>query len=301
VLNEDILTAKSATERYVVISPVRDEARFIEKTLESMIHQTIQPVEWIIVNDGSTDGTESIVQRYAQEYPWIRLVNLGDRGVRQRGKGVVEAFYAGFDVLTEPFDYVVKLDGDVSFEPNYFEALLSEFSADPQLGIAGGGLYEMPDGKTWKLNTTQDHVRGATKVYRRECFEAIGGLKPSMGWDGIDEWTALSLGWKVRSILDLIFFHYRFTGAATGFLKSFYEQGYGAFRMGYHPLYILARGLRRMRNRPYITGGLAMIWAYIVAWLRQEEKLADPAVVRYIRQIQLKKLFGLLAGQPIHE
>ena len=162
-------------------------------------------------------------------------------------------------------------------------------------------MYEKLDGTNWKLNTTEDHVRGATKMYRRACFEAIGRLKPSMGWDGIDEWTALSIGWKVRSFLHYKLMHYRFTGAATGYVKSFYEQGYGAYRMGYHPLYITARGLRRMRDRPNVIGGLAMIWAYFNAWLRREELLADSKVIHLIRRTQLQRLAGLLYGKPIHE
>lgn len=287
--------------RYVVISPVKNEAEFIELTLESMIHQNIRPSAWVIVNDGSTDGTEKIVQKYTQDYPWIKLINRTGEIVRRRGKGVVDTFYFGYETIDKDFDFVVKLDGDVSFEPDYFESLIKEFLSDPSLGISGGGLYEKPDGKTWILNTTEDHVRGATKVYRRACFEAIGGLKPSMGWDGIDEWTALSKGWKVRSILGLKFMHYRYTGAATGYLKSFYEQGYGAYRMGYHPLFTIARGIRRMTDRPYIFGGFALMWAYFVAWIRQEEFLADLEVVQFIRKTQLQKLAGLLKGIPVHE
>lgn len=286
---------------YAVISPVKNEAEYIELTIESMIHQAVKPAAWVIVNDGSQDETEKIVRKYTGEFPWIRLVNRPGSAIRKRGKGVVEAFYTGFETLVEEWDYIVKLDGDASFDPDYFSSLLQEFAADPLLGIAGGALYEKPDGKTWILNTVEDHVRGATKVYRRACFEAIGGLTPSMGWDGIDEWKALAAGWKVRSFLNLEFMHYRYTGAATGYLRSFYEQGYGAYRMGYHPLFITARGLRRMTDRPYVIGGLAMIWAYFVAWLRHEELLAGPAVVRFIRRTQLQKLAGLLHGKPIHD
>lgn len=287
--------------RYVVISPVKNEAEFIELTIDSIIHQVVRPAAWVIVNDGSQDETETIVRKYAEDYAWIKLVNRPGSAVRKRGKGVVEAFYAGYEMVVEEWDFIVKLDGDVSFEPDYFESLLREFAADPRLGIAGGALYEKPDGKTWILNTVEDHVRGATKIYRRACFEAIGGLTPSMGWDGIDEWKALAAGWKVRSFLNRKFMHYRYTGAATGYLKSFYEQGYGAYRMGYHPLYITARGLRRMCDRPYVVSGLAMIWAYFVAWLRREELLASPSVVHFIRSTQVKKLAGLLRGKPIYE
>lgn len=287
--------------KYVVISPVKDEAAFIETTICSMIEQTKRPAIWIIVNDGSRDATEAIVQKYAQEYDWIRLVNRQDAGIRKRGKGVVEAFYTGFDTLAEPYDFIVKLDGDVSFGPQYFELLLTQFANNPLLGIAGGGLYERPDGKTWVLYTTRDHVRGGTKIYRRECFEAIGGLVASMGWDGIDEWEALTKGWEVQSFLDPKIYHYRCTGAATGYLKSCIEQGHGAYRMGYHPLFMVARGIRRMTDRPYLIGGTAMIGAYFMAWLGKQEMLADPEVVHYIRQTQLKKLVGLISGKPVHE
>ena len=289
------------TFRYVVISPVKDEAAFIEPTICSMIAQTIQPSTWVIVNDGSRDATESIVQKYAQENSWIRIVNRKDSGIRKRCKGVVEAFYAGFNTLTEPHDFIVKLDGDVTFEPNYFESLFNRFYSDPQLGIAGGGLYERPDGETWILFTVKDQVRGCTKVYRRECFEDIGGMVASMGWDGIDEWQALAKGWKVESFLEPKIYHYRFTGAATGFLKSFIEQGNGAYRMGYHPLFMVARGIRRIIDRPYVIGGAAMIGAYFIAWLQKQEMLADPSVVRYVRQSQMKKLVGLISGKPVHE
>jgi biofilm PGA synthesis N-glycosyltransferase PgaC len=292
---------EKAILRYAVISPVKNEAEHIKLTIESMIHQTIRPAVWVIVNDGSKDDTGAIVSHYAEKHPWIKLINRPGSEIRKRGKGVVEAFYAGYETLLEEWDFIVKLDGDVSFDPDYFESLLGEFAADPLLGIAGGALYEKPDGNTWKLNTIEDHVRGATKMYRKGCFDAIGGLTPSMGWDGIDEWIALSLGWKVRSFLKLKFMHYRYTGAATGYLKSFYEQGYGAYRMGYHLLYITARGLRRMSDRPYIIGGLAMIVAYIIAWMRREEMLAGPDVVRFIRRTQLKKLGGLLSGRPIYK
>lgn len=286
---------------YIVITPVKNEALYIEKTLNSITTQTVLPSIWVIVNDGSDDGTEDIIARWIAEFPWIRLVNLNDRGVRQRGKGVIRAFYAGFATLTEPFDYIVKLDGDVSFEKDYFEGLLSKFSANPKLGITGGGVYEQPDGKTWKLYTSKDHVRGATKIYRQSCFEEIGGLAESMGWDGIDEWKALSLDWEVQSFLEYRMYHYRFTGAATGFLKSCIEQGEAAYRMGYHPIFMVARGIRRMTDRPFIIGGLAMIAAYFRAGLRGDPILAEPEVVNFIRHTQIQKLLGLLAGKAVHE
>ncbi len=284
----------SGASRYVVVSPVKDEAAFIDATIHSMIVQTICPVAWVIVNDGSRDETEAIVRKYAQEYPWIRLVNRQATAVRKRGRGVVEAFYAGFETIHEEYDFIVKLDGDLTFEPDYFEALLGEFNQDAQLGIAGGGLYEKPDGKSWVLYTVEDHVRGCTKIYRKSCFVAIGGLVPAMGWDGIDEWKALYAGWKIKSFLEQKIYHYRFTGAATGYIKSFIEQGGGAYRMGYHPIYMIARGIHCMGDRPYVIGGIAIIGAYFGAMIQRQEMLADTAVIHFIRQRQMKKLAGLI-------
>jgi biofilm PGA synthesis N-glycosyltransferase PgaC len=286
---------------YVVITPVRNEAEFIEKTIHSMIQQTIRPTEWVIVNDGSTDETAEIVARYAAKYPWIRLVNREDRGARQRGKGVVEAFYTGYETLAQDYDFIVKLDGDLSFEPTYFESLWREFASNPRLGIAGGGVYEKLDGKNWVLeDPSRDHVRGPTKVYRRACFEAIGGLVPALGWDGVDEWKAFTLGWEVQSFPELKVLHHRITGTATGSLKSRIEQGYGAHYMGYHPLFIIARGIWYMFMRPYLVGGMVMMIAYFLAGLRGQERLPAPSVIRYIRRTQLRKLVGLLAGKLGH-
>ncbi|HSM23841.1 MAG TPA: glycosyltransferase family A protein [Anaerolineaceae bacterium] len=286
--------------KYVVISPVKDEAEYLGDTIKSMIHQTIRPAMWVIVNDGSQDGTEEIIKKYAQKYSWIKLVNRKDSGTRKRGKGVVEAFYDGYEVVDKDFDFIVKLDGDLTFEKDYFASLFHQFALDPQLGIAGGGLYERPDGKYWVLYTVKDHVRGCTKVYRRECFEEIGGLVASMGWDGIDEWIALAKGWKVVSFLSLKIYHYRLTGAATGYLKSCIEQGNGAYRMGYHPLFMIARGIRRTTDRPFLIGGMAMIGGYFMAALKKQEFLADPTVVKYVRQTQMKRLAGLFSGKPVH-
>jgi biofilm PGA synthesis N-glycosyltransferase PgaC len=294
---------KVGNMQYVVITPVRDEAEFIEKTIHSMIQQTVRATEWIIVNDGSTDETADIVARYAAEHPWIKLVNRDDRGIRQRGKGVVEAFYAGHETLScQDYDVIVKLDGDLSFDPDYFESLLHKLASNPKLGIVGGGVYErLPGRDKWVLQASKDHVRGPTKVYRRTCFDAIGGLMPALGWDGVDEWQARAIGWEARTFIELKVLHYRFTGAATGALKSKIEQGYGAHYMGYHPLFMIARGIRHMFNRPYLIGGLAMITAYFAAAWRRREQLPDPAIIDYIRRTQLKLLAGQLRGQSVHE
>lgn len=293
--------AKDSLPAYVVISPVRNESRYIETTIRSMVQQTMPPAEWIIVNDGSTDDTATIVASYATNYPWIKLVHRDKReekGDRQRGKGVIDTFYYGYDRLTtDEYGAIVKLDGDVSFEPHYFEFLMRAFATDPKLGIAGGGLYERTDGKNWTLRSGPDHVGGPAKTYKKACFDAIGGLVCALGWDGIDEWKALALGWQVQSFQDLRVLHHRIMGNATGMLKAKIEQGYGAHYMGYHPLYTIVRAIRHMFMRPYLIGGLGMIWAHLQAGLQGREQFPDESVRRYVRKTQLKQLAHLSIGK----
>lgn len=276
---------------YVVISPVRNEAAFIRDTINSMVAQTILPAQWIIVDDGSTDDTAEIVRSYMTQYPWIYLVQRADRGRRQRGGGVVDAFNDGYKALTiTNYQFIVKLDGDVSFAPNYFEQLLTQFAAQPHLGIGGGNCYVNQNGLWTPEETDQTHVRGATKMYRRACFEAIGGLVAYLGWDGIDEWQARTRGWQVQSFLDIIIYHHRITGAATGLLRGRIEQGRAAYFMGYHPLFMLFRSMRRMVEPPLILGGLALWWGYAGDWLRWREQINDPLMIQFLQKNQLQRL-----------
>ncbi len=276
---------------YVVISPVRNEATFIGQTVDSMIAQTVRPSEWIIVDDGSTDGTADIVWTKGSGHPWIRLISRSDRGFRQPGGGVVEAFNEGYAALAvTDFQFVVKLDGDLSFDPDYFERLLARFTAQPKLGIAGGNCY-IQDGDTWKPEVIDpSHVRGATKMYRRACFEAIGGLVARLNWDGIDEWQARARGWQAQGFLDIPLYHHRPTGAANKTLKTRFQHGRAAYYMGYHPLYMLFRSVRRMADRPLVLGGVSLLGGYVSDWLQGREQINDPQMISFLRQHQLQRL-----------
>lgn len=300
------LTSKQSDKmKYVVISPVRNEAQYINLTLQSMVNQTVKPSEWVIVNDASTDETADIVASYAQDHNWLKLITKERRvkaADRQRGRGVIDTFYFGRDKLTvQDYSFIIKLDGDVAFEPNYFEFLLDKFAENSRLGIAGGGLYEQKNGEDWTLVSAPDHVGGPAKMYRRSCIESIGGIVPALGWDGFDEWQALALGWDVRSFDQLKIFHHRIMGNATGSLKSKIEQGYGAHCMGYHPLYTVVRGLGHISTPPYLLGGLAMIVAHFVAWSQGQPQLPAPSIKRFIQQTQLKQLAGLIRGKRVYK
>lgn len=277
---------------YVVITPVRNEAAFISRTIASMIAQTVRPAQWVIVDDGSTDNTADTVRAQIVEHPWIRLVQRPDRGFRQRGAGVIEAFNEGYAALTMTnYQFIVKLDGDLSFAPDYFERLLALFATQPRLGIAGGNCY-IQDGNAWKPEGADPtHVRGATKMYRRACFEDIGGLVAHLGWDGVDEWRARTYGWQVQGFLDIPLYHHRATGSASGFIiKGSIEHGRAAYYMGYHPLFMLARGVRRMVDRPFVLRGLGLLWGYFGDCLHRRERVDDSVMIRFLRQNQLSRL-----------
>ncbi|MFB3903768.1 MAG: glycosyltransferase family 2 protein [Acidobacteriota bacterium] len=287
--------------KYVVITPVRNEAAHIVHTLNSMAYQSVKPTRWVIVDDGSSDATPDIVDHFRTQYSWMQLIGRSDRGFRQRGAGVVEAFYVGYDALHDvAFDVIAKLDGDVCFNFDYFERLLQILSDDARLGITGGAVYE-PDGEQWKLASFRDHVRGPTKVYRRTCFEAIGGIVRSLGWDGLDEWQARVFGWRVQTAMEVPLLHYRPTGGATGSLKTRVELGYGAHSIGYHPLFMLARSIRHLAKPPYVVGSCAMMGAYLWASLTRRTRAANREVIRYVRRTQLSQLAGLLFGKSVHQ
>src|SRR5208282_580158 len=225
--------------RYVIITPVRDEEQYIGETINSVCSQTVRPTEWIIVNDGSSDHTGEIVEGYASEHPWIRVVHRENRGFRKSGGGVMEAFYEGYKTLQcKEWDFLVKLDADLTFAPDYFEKCFEYFRRDPELGIGGGEIRHQIEGELKAEKNPRFHVRGATKIYRRPCWEAIGGLWAASGWDTIDEVKANMKGWKTYTFTDLGLVHHRFTGSEEGFVRDRVKHGVACYVSGYHPLFV---------------------------------------------------------------
>jgi glycosyltransferase involved in cell wall biosynthesis len=278
--------------RYVVISPVRNEEKFVRMTMESVANQTVRPAEWIIVDDGSSDNTAAIVSEFAETHPWIKLMRKPDRGERALGAGVVETFKFGFDrISVTDYEYIVKLDADLSFGPRYFEGVFERFAQNPALGISSGKTY-IREGEGLILERMADtHVRGASKVYRRPCFEQIGGLVSIIGWDSVDELYAQYHGWETRSYSELVLEHHRPMGTSHGSaLRGKVRWGKGRYVTGSHPLFILASGIYRMSEKPYILGGLALIYGYASAWFSGHERIPEPEVRRFQRRRELRRL-----------
>ena len=280
--------------RYVVITPVRDEENYLESTIGSILRQTILPTEWVIVDDGSSDRTGSIADGFAAQYPWIRVVHRENRGFRKSGGGVVEAFYAGYKTLeSNDWDFVVKLDGDLTFAPDYFARCFEYFRKDEKLGIGGGEITHDIAGERKVEENPRFHVRGATKIYKRTCWEAIGGLWPASGWDTIDEVKANMLGWKTYAFTDLPLLHHRQTGMEEGLMRDRIKHGVACYVSGYHPLFVAASCARRLAQKPRVLGSMGILYGYLKAHFTRPPRLDDRSYVSYIRAQQLRRLFGM--------
>ena len=279
--------------KYVVITAVRDEEENLPHTIQCMLGQTILPVEWIIVNDGSSDRTGEIIDEYAREHPWLRALHRVDRGFRKPGGGVVEAFNEGYGLLRrQDWDFIVKFDGDLSFEQGYFKECFRRFDEDKTLGVAGGTICYDSGGDLQTEDAPAFHVRGATKIYRRACWEAIGGLWPAPGWDTMDEIKANSLGWTTCSFRDLLLVHHRHTGAADGFWRALVKYGRANYICGYHPLFMLAKCFRRLFKKPHVIGSTVLMYGYLSGFINRIPQVNDPAAIAYLRRQQWNRLTG---------
>lgn len=278
---------------YVIITPVRDEEKHVRHTLECVAAQTIQPAEWVIVDDGSTDDTGRIIDAYAKQFSWIQTIHRTNRGFRQPGGGVVEAFNDGFNSLrTKEWEFIVKLDGDLTFSLGYFQRCLEHFASEPRLGIGGGDIYHNRGGRLKLEANPRFHVRGATKIYRRACWEAIGGLQAVVGWDTIDEVKANMLGWKTYSFKELRLLHHRSTGSAEGLLRDQVKHGLVCYISGYHPLFVAASCLNRLVRKPYVIGSAAVLFGFLKSYFTDTRRVNEPRMIQYLREQQLRRLCG---------
>jgi len=293
-LGSDFLEAMNPQNvKYVVVTPVRDEQDYLPLTIESMVRQTVSPQEWIIVDDGSKDNTWKIVQEAAKQHSWIRGVQRTDRGYRKWGAGIIEAFYSGFEALIcRDWEFMSKLDGDLSFEPDYFESTFRKFRENPKIGIGGGVLYHYESGEKVLERHPVFHVRGGVKIYRKACWDAIGGLWVGPGSDTVDEVKANMLGWTSMSFTDIHMIHHRFTGASWGRWGGLVKDGKIDYVCGYHPLFVLAKSIVRLVRRPYIWGSVAHVYGYMIAHLQRIGRVDDPELIKYLRRQQLARLMG---------
>lgn len=286
------MTADGRREpRYVIVSPVRDEEQNIDATIDSVARQSVLPQQWVLVNDGSTDRTGEILDRAAVAHRWLSVIHRNDRGFRAPGTGVIDAFYEGYHSLRAvDWEFVVKLDGDLVLPTDYFEKCFAEFAREPRLGISGGIVYHLANGKEVIEPNPRFHVRGATKIYRRECWEAIGGLLKAPGWDTLDEVKAQMLGWSTRSLPELRLLHLRPTGLADGSWRNAVKNGRANYFSGYHPLFMLLKCVKRLFEPPYGTASAGLLVGFISGYLYRLPQVDSPALIGYLRRQQVRRL-----------
>ena len=282
-------------DRYVLVSPCKDEGKYIERTLESVKKQTIQPVQWVIVDDGSTDNSVELIKKYQKDMPYIKLVHRTS-GERKVGGGVIMAFNEGLEAVDVDYDFICKFDVDLDLPERYYETLIRRMDADPRMGTCSGKAYYVHP-KTGNLTSEMcgdEASVGMTKFYRKECFEEIGGFVLDVGWDGFDCHSARWHGWRAASWdePDLNFIHLRPMGSShKNIYKGRIRHGKGQYLLGAHPLFFLASSaLRSVKQRPYIIGTFYSMYGYFQAWISGEKRFGDKDITKFIQTYQLRAL-----------
>jgi glycosyltransferase involved in cell wall biosynthesis len=285
---------------YALITPARNEAQFIESTIQSVIAQTVRPMRWVIVSDGSTDGTDEIVGRYAAQHEWIQLVRLPERSERHFA-GKVLAFNAGLASLKGvAYQVISNLDADITFDSGYFEFLLGELARDLRLGVVGTP-YKDASSEIYDYRfVSAEDVAGACQVFRRACFEEIGGYVPIKGGsiDTVAVTTARMKGWKTRSFTEMISVHHRNWGTAQcGPLRAIFNNGMRDYAQGNHPLWQFVRCIYQMRRKPVLVRGVILGTGYIWAGLRRKKRPVSREFVEFRQREQMQRLVRMLKGK----
>jgi poly-beta-1,6-N-acetyl-D-glucosamine synthase len=274
---------------YVAITPARDEEQLLPGLISSLLSQDVRPKLWIVLDDGSSDRTPEILDRAAGDHPWIEVHHLPRNRPRAAGGESIIMQFLPREVWGR-YDFVLRLDADLTFDKDLTRVLIREFSRDPHLGIAGATLLE-PSEKHWReLRQPAFHTHGAVKMYSRACFAAIGGLEAGLGWDTIDEACAMMNGFRTRHFRHIRAFHHRPQGRAGGRWIGRVNAGRAAYQAGYSPLFMLARAAIKTLQPPFSASGVAMLAGFFEGYLARQPRAASLELVRFVREQQLRRL-----------
>ncbi len=285
--------------KYILITPAKDEGEYIEETIKSVISQTVQPYKWCIVSDGSTDNTDEIIIKYAKKNDFIIYIR-NDKTESRNFASKVYAINLAITHIAESnfeYDFIGILDADTKFDRNYYESILTEFANNSKLGMAGGIFYENYKGKKIKVVLSSNSVRGAVQFFRKECFKDIGGFVPleNGGEDIITEVTARMKGWEVRSFDYLPVTNLRLSGTGRwGIVEIKFREGMLAHSIGYHPLFQILKSFYRFKERPYIIAGTLHLFGFLWAWIGPNTIKVSEEFKNYLRREQLERLFPFL-------
>ena len=278
---------------YVLITTAKDEAEYLEPLIQSVLAQTVPPLRWVIVNDGSTDNTGEIIERYAALHPWI-LFNHVEGAAGRSFASKARGFGWAYDQIKGlGFDFVGTLDADVTFEPDYYEQIIARMQSNPRLGVAGGALWDKDDEFFKRLISSPTFPPGPILFFRRLCFEEVGGYRTVSvgGVDSISVQTSRMLGWDTREFDELKVYHHKPTGASAGsWLRRCYRDGLTEYYIGTHPLFAIAKAIRRAMHKPLFLGSLVRLIAYFRLWVVCAKRDAAPELVRYLALEQMTRL-----------
>lgn len=277
---------------YVIITPAKNESKFIRRTLDSLVAQTKKPSAWVIVDDMSTDNTVSVIEEYTDKFDWIILKRLTDAQKRKHGANVVNVFQQGYEaVKNTEWDFIVKLDADLTLPDNYFEEICKEFKKNQKVGLCGGRVYDVLKDDLKLVSSAKYHLYGSIKAYRKKCFEDIGGLIPCTSWDSVDEIKAMYLGWETLVREDLKVLHHRPTGISIGQLNacrgegvSLYEKNVGVFIM------VLRSMMIAVKRKPFVITGFAVILGYFQSMINGHQKVLDKDTAKFYRKLQYQRI-----------
>jgi len=279
---------------YVLVTPVRNEEATIGSTLDSVLHQTILPREWVIVSDASTDHTDEIVKTYTRQNPLVRLLRLENRPVRNFASVVVATELGIAALNTRDYDYLGLLDADIRFGERYYESILCRFSEDPHLGVAGGWVIDCHEGRRSHAKQNFEEVAGAVQFFRRECFESLGGLVALYegGWDTITCVRARMNGFRTRTFPEIEVDHLKPRNWSAGtVVDRFRQYGERNYALGNHPIFETVKCTYRCFQYPFFVLGFAQLAGYISCYLRRRSRVLSPEIVRFRRQEQMRRLF----------
>lgn len=277
----------------VLITPFLNEETVIGDLIKSVIAQELQPAKWVLVDDGSSDNSVNIIKKITKDQDWISLVQLDHKSQKRSiGAKIINAFNSGLATISiNDYDIIMKLDADLILPENYIKEITRQFTKNPSIGLCGGvcGLVEKGEIKL-ERKTNLDHVRGALKAYRRECFQEIGGLVNRMGWDSVDEYKTRYKNWEVKVLPDLMVTHLKETNIKTGYTRASFKNGIMLYTIRFDFPLLMTNVLKRFLWKPYIIQGLAILFGYCYAFLFREEKIIDKKLGKFIRKYRYSKI-----------
>jgi len=284
--------------RYAIITPVFNEEKSVKNLLESVVNQIHKPMQWVIYDDGSKDNTAAIINEYVSKYPWIKLIQNTAKKKHMAGSNIARIFNNCYrNHVDSDIDFIVKLDADLTFEPDYFESIARHFSENKKLAVCGGVCLVEKNGE-WTLEkiTNKDHVRGAIKAYRKEFLDLIGGLKEIDGWDAVDEMLAKFHHYTILADLNLKVLHHRPTDNKTGHLKAHKMTGRGCYYEGFNFWVACISCSKRIMYKPMLIGPFVAIGTYILMFFGKEKPVVTKEEARFINKLvfknAMKKVFG---------